>query len=886
MKFIDTFEKPSAFWVRGATTPGEKTHWPTLSNGEHENHVTLSGRGVNPVCFGEFTASVRFSFPKEDDGYAVFGFGKPFEWSQTAESKLRVIVSRNGAGKLLGQDGSTLAEFAIKPNAAGEFSLSIAKAGDTVTLNIPNDPRTITLPQGTDTAGYFSVEMEKTPVRFCAFEVESPVEASPLTQEQRQADIAAWKRWRMQANHKALAEFRDDVSHRVAKGLWGYGRDMTVRPGLVKVGETVTVTFKCKNNPVESAATLEFDYLRATPGPSRALPLDWQQDGKGGHVATVNIQADTPGNARIVWKGNGERLTRVFGVVEPGYAVCTLWVGSNVPAIDQEIHKFDLPGEYWVGDWWSPFDKTPESVLKTMNPLIDMHHVHGDVLVPFVNAQWILPGIPNFNVFDLDADVQAEGFTLVRDFMAVLGLSPLDLVASYTMGHATTAAVAQAGIKGLTSLCVWQNWLDGGDENGWKINHWGCPIVPYYIADDDFRKVAPGQSVIGFNMGTATSVRNYSVMCLEGCPSNVIPHRRYSNDGVVPANIHRFYYAVDGWLNDAANNREPLFFTTALENFVGREEWRKANELAVEYLVQQAKDKKLLFATSADVASYYLNHYAAQPEHIFYQPDVYCGLRPDIKPAALQDRIEFSNHLCHSLHVDGQVLPQVMWDFTTRWQNQEWDPSRDYRVANGLIPPETTVEHCCLPKNVELKHAKANVSTKAAGGTMTVSVELDLPSPLRFLTLALWQLPLAAEGLQVRCDSPNAAWRSVADGFSGNLNGLVLLENVAKGRSSVTLTFQGTPAQPRYLEFQVGDSICGRAVTIGRQPCVYLWRADGVKETTLDKAIPGGRDVYALTMTGEQLRPDAQGRLILPFTERWQDECYLVHGVTREDMLA
>ncbi|MBN1555344.1 MAG: hypothetical protein JXA11_11405 [Phycisphaerae bacterium] len=884
MKFIDTFDKPSDAWVRGAATPSQKAKWPEISDGENENHVTLSGRSVNPACFGEFKASLRFTFPKEEPGYVAFGFGKPYEWSSTAESGLRITIHREGTGTVTGPDGATIAEFTLSGDSEGIREFRVEKTGDRLEVKTPEDTVAVVLPEDTDTAGYFSIQVEKTPVRLREFRVESPVDAPPLTAEERQAGIDAWKQRRMRANHKNLAEFREYVRHSIAEGRWGYDTTMSVSPGLVKSGETVTATFTSKNKPLASSATMEPDYLGAKGGTVRELKLQWQVDETGRHIARVEISADIPGNCRVVWKVNGERLVRVFGVVEPGYTVCTLWIGTNFPPIDREIHQYDLHGEYWVGDWWSPFDKTPQAVLDFIQPLANFYHSHGDVLVPFVNAQWILPGIPNFNVFDLDADLQAEGFMLVRDFVDVLEIGPMDLLGSYTMGHDTPAAAARAGAKGLTSLCVWQNLLDGCDENCWKINHWGSPIVPYYLADDDFRKVAPGKGILGFNMGTASSVRNYSVFCLEGCPTNVIPMRRYTSDGVIPANIHRFYYAVESWLHDAANNAEPLFVTAALENFVGREEWRQANELAVEYLVRRAREAKLVFATSADVAEYYLEHYDVQPEHIFYQPDVYCGLKPDVKPALLPDRIEFSNRLCHSLHIDGQFLPQILWDFTSPWKNEEWEDKKDIRLDNGLIPPELVLERGCVPKNVDLKNVDVNVTTETADGTCTITMTIETPSSFRLLPISLWRLPLAPENLTVTVDSADVSWRSVVDGFTGNLNGLLLFENVSKGRSVATLKLEGAPAQPRNLVFELGDSIRGREVTMNRRTCVYLWRADARDEVSLELTFPTDRTVYAVSADGHKVTPDENGLLSISFTNRWQREFWLLYGASRDDI--
>jgi hypothetical protein len=134
--------------------------------------------------------------------------------------------------------------------------------------------------------------------------------------------------------------------------------------------------------------------------------------------------------------------------------------------------------------------------------------------------------------------------------MKALGFDRMELVASYTPDATTIEIMEDLGVKGLTSLCAWQNWEDGG----WRINHCGVSNQPYYPADDDFRRSGNKRDIMCFTMGSSSCNRNYSIMVLDGCPSNIVPGERYFDHRVIHYNIQRFYDIFDGYIADSKNN--------------------------------------------------------------------------------------------------------------------------------------------------------------------------------------------------------------------------------------------------------------------------------------------------------------------------------------------
>src|SRR5271157_2993111 len=140
----------------------------------------------------------------------------------------------------------------------------------------------------------------------------------------------------------------------------------------------------------------------------------------------------------------------------------------------------------------------------------------------------------------------------------MLGLGPLDDLGGYTFSHSLPGLARSAGVKTLDSLCQWQNWRDGSSENGWLINDWGAPSVPYFVAADDFRKVAPGRSILMLPQTTTSDVRAYSIMTAEGRPQLSFM-RQHSDDMGETSNADRFQAVVDLLLAESRYQTEPMF---------------------------------------------------------------------------------------------------------------------------------------------------------------------------------------------------------------------------------------------------------------------------------------------------------------------------------------
>jgi hypothetical protein len=661
---------------------------------------------------------------------------------------------------------------------------------------------------------------------------------------------------------------------------------LTTGAALLEIGETLEARFSARSDaPPAGIAWVQADYLGAKPGDRRPLQLDWKK-GVDGWMACARLRVERPGNGRIVWEVDGVRLSRVFGVLGERRLVVTLWVGSNNPPIDREIHQYDLPGDTWQCDLGG--FKTPAEIVEAWRHPIQGCWRCGDRLAPLVNVDSVLPGYWNRNLFKLDDDTEREVWRQVQELYRLLGI-PLDVVASYTPGHRTVRLLKELGIPALNSLCPWQNVLDGAseEEGGWIINHVGAPNAPYYPSTDDFRRVAPQrQPLVFFSMGTTTNVRMYNWFFYDGCATNTMHSHRYGNPRAIEENARRFHAVADGWIHDTANNPQPLFVTVALENFTGSPHWQKANADAADYLVRRAGENRIVFASAADVAAYYQRHYARQPEHVFFQPDTYAGERTEYKPHMLPDRIEWEGPLGMSLHRDGEALPQFLWDYTAPWNNPEWADQAELRTPTRHVAVEQ-IEAAVgadrsVPRQVDLRGVTTAVTWQPETNGASVEVMISSPHPLNLLPVALWHVPVqGADAWTWTTDQDGRLPRivPVRDGFTGNRHALALFQGLPSGITRVRGMLKGMPQTPVSFAGRTPDGTVFRTFRTAEETHTYLWRDERpLPPLLLPIRVPPGSGARVRYNDGTESVPDGNGLILARLEAPWQYECVCLCG--------
>ncbi len=887
MQFLELFEKPTEAFVRGEAVLGRRTGEVLIEPYSNFNTATLSPTVVNPKNLKDFACEIVWSSPEEGQIGLTIYLGREYEWSILEDSPFKISIEKDGSIVVSGCGLKSIELDEKVESRNGERFIRFGKKDSRLTVSVSGKNYEFDWASETGKeGGFLTFQSSGTFVRLKRFEISSPHDFPPLTIFERKKAIEEYLKARSAQNKVDFEKIAVFIKNQKENGDWGYSTDIAVYPGLVKPGEPVKVIFRRSDRASnQDRVWIEGNYLSDGSRNISLAKLEWNLC-DGWWEASFDFTPEKPGNYKVVWQTPDETLTRVFAAVESGYAVCTLWVGSNFPIFDKELHKYSLPGDYWIGDWWSPFGTTPEAVLDYMRPYAEMRHKYGDRLVPFVNAQFIAPGSMDFNLQDLDEETQAKGLSLIKELWNALEIGPLEIVGSYTLGHDTARILKKLDVKAINSLCTWQNWIDGHPESGWKINHMGAPNVPYYVADDDFRKVSAKKSIVASSMGTATSVRQYCIFTMEGAPTLTCPMQRYTDNTAQSVNMTRFYDAVEGWLRDADYQDEPVFFTVGLENFLGKADWREANAKAIEYLVEQAKTRKLVFASLADIAEYYHTHYEQQPENIFYQPDIYCGYRCENKPAQLPDRIEISNSLFHSLHNDGQALPQFIWNFTEAWDNPEWRTDYHLRDSFGLIAPERYEWHSTVPRQMNLDGVKVDVEGSWNGDTYKIIINIETDKKLKFLPIAIWKIPIDFSSLKIVDIEENCRLIKVKDWTTGNTHVVAVVENLPDGILLRQIMLGGKIRQPKSAEkFLFGCLRCRTIEYLNGSVHTYIWRADGVDEARMKLEVPSGKQFEARYNDGSVVIPDKYGAAIIEICKDWRKEVPVICGLTGEDIL-
>jgi hypothetical protein len=897
-RYVDDCSDPHSVWLYGNAAGSGSKEGLSLDAGHAE--VTLPGTVVHPGNLKTFEASLEWTFSTIGEPALEIGWAKPFEWSCFDECPLSLHIDRNGQ-VTLNNNRKPFATWQLPGAENDVHAITFIQEPGRVVLRGGTQETSIPMPAGLEcAAGYLTLRLQSAGdraneqgVKVRHLQIDCLEDRTPLTAAQRHDEIQQWARGRLHNNRATLEQFELHLQDETAAGRWGYSTSLTVSPGLVQIGEKVAVELRVAGlMPSPCEATVVQDYFNTSPGAAEVLNLAWSPDGSGGQTARVEFLPTRTGNCRFVWRIGKEELTRVVGVVDKGYAVCRIllttypgmWMPGHAPEVYQAIHRHGLTADYWDGsEWQSPFSRSPNDLTHHYRIFADMRHLYGDRVLPLCNANYLLPGCPDGNMWRLDEDVQRDGIQLLMRLWKQLNLGAMDTFGSYTFGHNTPRVARSLGIKAIDSLVQWQNWRDGSDNNAWLINQWGAPSVPYYVADDDYRKVAPAGSIVALSQGTTSNIRCYNVMTLEGQPQ-LAAMRAHSDQSGETSNCDRFQTVVDLALAEASCQQEPLFFFVGLENFLNSSDWDQANTLGVDYLRAQARNKKLVFASGADIADYFARRYSKQPENWFYWPDTYCGYQGAYKPKLVPDRIELSNSEFHSVHDAAEALPRFIWDFTRPWSEPVWDDQAAIRKSFGLCDLRLLTAENCVPRMVNLNGAKAIASVEAETGGARIRIEITSPKRLQTLPVAVWQIPLHKDGLTVAGSSSNVRFIPVVDGSTDNLHAVIVCHDVGEGTTVANVELHGTTRQPLEPILHLGPHVVGRIFMRNAVPYAYLWLADnGVTAGTLKIRIPTGKSGRLHYNDGRE-EESAAGLLTVTLDQSWQHAAPLLSGLTASEL--
>ena len=894
--FGENLLRPGVWWYGHATQRIEPSGMALAGHGSEE---TLTGTAMNPGNLENFTLKLRWNFGGNRNGIFRIGWEKPFEWGTFEQCTDWVTVMANGRAMVY-SEGKKLGELQLAINDQDTVSLTLSRRPSEIVLSREGKDVSFTLPSHLPAGGgYLTLRSEGYErngkiLRVESAELEDAGNRPPLSAAQQEDGIRQWEKKQADGVWNTLTNFEEYFKAN-SVGRWAYKTDLQIEPGLVQPGEKVRLHFRCAEPlPSQCMASVQENYLGESPGTIDPLVLPWRKMRDGTQEAVVELKPERVGNWHVVWRVGDEQLSRVFGVVDDGCAVIRLLTTSDrnlnktnpPPAGFDAIHDAGLAGNFWNAG--NGISRTPEAQLARFRRLMTFHHLWGDEIIPLVHADSIIPGAPDKNLFKVSDDLQREGILQTMKLWDLLGIGPLNDLGSYTFSDSTPEIARSLGIKSIDCLCQWQNWTDlGGDNNGWQINDWGAPTVPYFVARDDFRKVAHGQSIVLLPQQSTSDVRIYSIFAGEGQPQQSFMRQQSENGNMGESwNIDRFEAAMDLLLAESRFQNGPQFLFIGLENFFDFPDWNEANRLAVKYLVEAARHQKVVFAQAAAIADYYQRHFRQQPETWFYWPDIYAGLVNGYKPPQLPDRIELSNAHFLVMYEDGSALPRFFWDYTRPWSDPEWAEEPALRQKYGLIDPALITASNCVPRMVDLTGVSATVSIAPQAEGAEARVVIESPRAWPVLPVAFWRIPLDPDALGRIKTSRHARFVRVVDGTTGNLNGVLVCNQVPAGRSVWTVKLQGEPRAQLVAGIQLGKEVSGRYFPRQNGPSAYLWLTDekGVAGV-LAIQVPAGR-LATLHYNDGQREQTVGGVLQVKLDHTWQHQSPMITGLTTKEIQA
>ncbi len=632
------------------------------------------------------------------------------------------------------------------------------------------------------------------------------------------------------------------------------GGEMEIPRQLVDVGTAMKIHLTSYGS-YNAAFTVTHNCFGHDSEPEQ-IPLSFEKQGED-YVTDVEICFDQPGNTRLEYWVNRERLVRQVAVLDKGYMAVIPWVGSNAPYLDEELHRFDLSGDYWMD---APgLRENPAETVKKFLPHIRNHRRYGDHTACFINGRTILPTADTDCLFELPTDIQRKGLQQIKRQTEILGYDKLDLVASYTPGSDTMHLLEEMGVKGLTSLCAWQNWQDGG----WKINHCGVANQPYYPAEEDFRRAGKERDIMCYTMGSATCNRNYSIMLFDGCPSNIVPGERYAKHRVVNQQLQRFYDVFDGFIQDSKNNDSLLTVTIALESFRGFMDWAATNEAAIRYMAKKAATERIVFTSAADVSDYHKTHKQNMQPAYFFQPDYFYGYHHMTKPGRVDDRLEADTPEFLAVIRRSSMLPMYYYDYTKPWESVLFEDTE--RNEYGHVDPDVHKPSECYPKQVYTEDME--ITSAFVGNRLEIRICSE--SPKEKMVSGVFDVPFEAD-FAISFDKDDVKYHKLTDRFTGNTHLFLELGKIAEGESVITAVITGKCRIPKCAEL-IKDGF--GAMYFGDH--AYLRSTD--RDAGVRVTVPAPDGAYLRLISGKKIAAKA-GMLTFTVNTNWEDESSILYG--------
>ncbi len=414
---------------------------------------------------------------------------------------------------------------------------------------------------------------------------------------------------------------------------------------------------------------------------------------------------------------------------------------------------------------YAQWDQVGERVSGEANHLLDLGltcdttfdlrsgEKHQEVLRMIANAGGLCS--PNLYPAFLDSNLRdanwwkypeaqcQELLAVAGEKYAPLGLGPMRAINTYTAGNSLVAACRRAGVRYILGFCAPTVIEDGG----WEIAHYGSPLSPYFISDEDFRKPEAGERDDAVMM-SSMELRN-PMVCLnhwsEGpwCPLNALAADRWLEPSADPL---PFLQIAEDWLRQSELSGEPLFFHINLQYFfAGR--CYEHNRRALEWLAEQ-RDKGRLEVGGLQSWRKRLKEQNGFARQTTYWRGEMMGFHVGHRPGCYPDVIVDESLRGQFVWEYPQALPVRHYDYRRKWEFPAFQP-------DGTAPSSAIYrsEDACITRK----------DTAPNERIFEIAVQENTPV-LLWEAFAGWQAPFAVEILGGKASTRMVPHPAGADG--------------------------------------------------------------------------------------------------------------------------
>ncbi|MFA6959846.1 MAG: hypothetical protein WC205_03735 [Opitutaceae bacterium] len=336
---------------------------------------------------------------------------------------------------------------------------------------------------------------------------------------------------------------------------------------------------------------------------------------------------------------------------------------------------------------------------------------------------------------------------------AELDLGPMRAVNTYTPGNTFVAACRQTGVKFITGFCAPIVIEDGG----WEIAHYGSPLSPYFVSDEDFRKPESGKRMDAVLM-SSMELRN-PLVCLnhwsEGpwCPLNAQAADRWLEPSADPL---PFIQIAEDWLRQSEATGEPLFFHINLQYFFA-DRCFEHNRRALRWLAAQ-RDKGRLEVGGLQEWANRLNAADGFHRQVSYWRGEMMGFHVGHRPGSFPDVIVDESLSGQKIWQCPDPLPMRHYDYRPRWEYPAFQP-------DGNAPASSVTDDISV-----------HVTEQTPGDTTrTFDIQINNDGEPSRIPLALWQAFDAWKG-PFLVSSVSEGWDTKVVPHPSGSGGALLLE--------------------------------------------------------------------------------------------------------------